>query len=93
MFDLWVMLGAGAIGYILKRYGFSPTPLVIGLVLGSMLESNLVQSLIITGGSVLALWERPIAGTVLSLTGIALVLPFILNLIFQKQIPALASEE
>ena len=50
LFDVWVMLGAGVVGYIMRKYDYEPAPLVVGLVLGPVMERSLRQTLIISGG-------------------------------------------
>ena len=62
-FDIGVMLIAGLAAFLLEANGFPITPLILGVVLGEMLEENLVSSLIKADGNVLALFERPIAAT------------------------------
>jgi TctA family transporter len=57
------MLVAGIVAYLLEANGFPITPLILGVVLGGMLEENLVSSLIKSDGSVLAFFSRPIAAT------------------------------
>jgi len=62
-FDIGVMLVAGVVAYLLEENGFPISPLILGVVLGGMLEENLVSSLIKSDGSVLAFFGRPIAAT------------------------------
>ena len=62
-FDIGVMLVAGLAAYLLETNGFPITPLILGVVLGGMLEENLVSSLIKADGNVLAFFSRPIAAT------------------------------
>ena len=57
LFDVWVMLGAGVVGYLMRKYGYEPAPLVVGLVLGPVMERSLRQTLIISRGNVSGLWE------------------------------------
>ena len=47
LMDVWVMLVFGVVGFVFRRFGFSPAPLVMGLVLGKMTEETLKQSLLI----------------------------------------------
>ena len=47
MAEVWVAIAFGFIGFFMRRFGFSPAPLVIGLVLGKLVEETLKQSLII----------------------------------------------
>src|SRR5687768_1137858 len=46
LFDVWVMLVFGVIGFLMRRFDFSPAPVVMGLVLGKMVEETLKQSLL-----------------------------------------------
>jgi TctA family transporter len=62
-FDIGVMLVAGVVAYLLEQNDFPISPLILGVVLGGMLEDNLVSSLIKSDGSVLTFFSRPIAGT------------------------------
>jgi TctA family transporter len=62
-FDIGVMLIAGVVAYLLEANDFPIAPLILGVVLGGMLEENLVSSLIKSDGSVLAFLRRPISAT------------------------------
>lgn len=66
-----VMMSAGVAGYGMRRYGFEPAPLVVGLVLGTVMERSLRQTLIISKGSMAAFWNSPISAILL---GLALVM-------------------
>jgi putative tricarboxylic transport membrane protein len=72
--DVWVMLAAGLIGFGLKRYGFSPAPIIMGLVLGGLVETSLAQSMIIFDQQWTGFLQRPI-----SLVFFALALISVLN--------------
>ena len=50
LFDLYVVMAAGVAGYVLRLLGFPFLPLVLGLVLGYLIESNYRRSLLLTGG-------------------------------------------
>jgi len=67
LFDVWVMLGAGLGGFFLSRLGFSMVPLVIGLVLGHILEDNLRVTIQWMNGEISYLWGRPIALGILAI--------------------------
>jgi putative tricarboxylic transport membrane protein len=60
LFDVWVMLGAGIVGFFMRRYNYEPAPLVVGLVLGPVMERSLRQTLIISRGSIIGLWDSPL---------------------------------
>lgn len=65
MFDVWLMLGFGALGYVFDRAKIPTAPLVIGLVLGSLLDTSLSQSLLIGYGSWGVFLESPVAAVLL----------------------------
>ena len=50
-FDMWVVVIFGVIGWLMKKTGFDPGPLVLAFVLGPILETSLRQSLLLSGGS------------------------------------------
>ena len=51
LFDVWMMLGFGLLGYVMKKLDYPIVPLVLALVLGRLAENSLRQSLTISGGS------------------------------------------
>ncbi len=59
--DVWVMLAAGLIGFVLKRHGFGPAPIIMGLVLGGLVETSLAQSLILFDHDWSGFLARPVA--------------------------------
>lgn len=61
LFDLYLVLIAGAIGYVMRRLGFPFLPLVLGLVLGYLIEANYRRSLLLTGGEHRVFVEDPIS--------------------------------
>ncbi len=61
MFDVWVALIFGVIGYVMRKLGFPIAPLVLASVLAQMLETSLQQSLLISQGSPAIFFTRPIA--------------------------------
>jgi putative tricarboxylic transport membrane protein len=73
--DLWVLAGFGLFGYGLRKIRVDPSPLVVALVLGPMMEKTLRQALFITRGSVLDLVARPLTAAILIVTLAAFVGP------------------
>ncbi|MDQ0338092.1 putative tricarboxylic transport membrane protein [Caldalkalibacillus uzonensis] len=59
--ETWILLIFGLVGFFMKMYGYSPAALVLALVLGSMAEETLRQSLIISGGSLSIFLTRPVS--------------------------------
>lgn len=64
LFDVYVMLAFGLIGFFLRHHGYPMAPLVLGIVLGDLLEKNLRRALILSDGDLSPFFTRPIAGTV-----------------------------
>jgi putative tricarboxylic transport membrane protein len=60
-FDVAMMLVFGVLGYLMRKYKFEVAPMVLAFVLGPMLEVSLRQSLLISDGSFLIFFSRPIA--------------------------------
>ena len=62
-FDVGIMLVAGVFAWVLEENDFPITPLILGVVLGGMLEDNFISSMIKADGNLLAFFSRPIAAT------------------------------
>jgi putative tricarboxylic transport membrane protein len=77
--DVWVMLGFGVLGYLFRRFDFSPAPLVMGLVLGTLVEETLKQSLIIFDQNWLMFFSRPIVVVLFSITLLGLLAPHLMH--------------
>ena len=61
MFDVWVMLAFGLVGYVMEYARVPLAPFAIGLILAPLAEGQLRSGLMASGGSLLPLVERPIA--------------------------------
>ena len=72
MFDVWVMLGFGIIGYLLRKLDFPIAPAILALILGPMMEKSLRTTLEISGGSFAIFLERPVALVLLTVPVIVL---------------------
>jgi TctA family transporter len=73
MFDIWLMLGFGVIGYVFKKLGYPLAPLTLALVLGSRTEDAFRLSMIGAEGDLRVFWSNGLVG---SITTLALVLLF-----------------
>jgi putative tricarboxylic transport membrane protein len=73
MSSIYCMVIFGVIGYIMKKFDYEPTPLIMGFILGSIMERSLRQALIISHGSFASFFKKPICVVVLSLAAIILV--------------------
>lgn len=76
-FDIYVMIVFGVIGYLMKKVGFEPGPLVLAFVLGAIVESNVRRSMIVFDGDATGFITRPISGTILAIFLVAAVWPII----------------
>ena len=65
-FDIFVMIVFGVIGYLMKKVGFEPGPMVLAFVLGSIVEDSVRRSMLIFGGDPTGFFTRPISGTLLA---------------------------
>jgi len=72
-FNLYLAAAFGLLGYALNRLGCEPAPLLLGYILGPMLEEKLRQALLIAGGDWAVFVTRPLSGGILALT-VALLL-------------------
>jgi putative tricarboxylic transport membrane protein len=61
IFDIYVMLAFGIIGFALRQLNFPMAPLVLGIVLGDLLEKSLRRGLVLSDGDLLPFFTRPIA--------------------------------
>jgi len=61
LFDVWMMVGFGVLGYVMKKLKYPIVPLVLALVLGRLAENSLRQALILSAGSVSAFFTKPIS--------------------------------
>jgi putative tricarboxylic transport membrane protein len=77
VFDIGTVIFFGALGYLMKKFGFDPGPLVLAFVLGSLLESSLRRSLLIFDGDPTGFLTRPISGTLLVLFLVVALLPMV----------------
>lgn len=90
-FDLLLMTGFGLIGFLLRKQGVPMAPLILGFVLGDMMEQNLRRALSITNGEVGILVESPISKVLWILAaGMVIVPPVVRRLGRRRAEPAAA---
>jgi putative tricarboxylic transport membrane protein len=68
------------VGYLLRKHNFEPASLVLGLVLGPIMERSLLQALTIEQGKLSGLWASPVSATILLLALLAASLPLLSRL-------------
>jgi putative tricarboxylic transport membrane protein len=77
MFDIWLVLVFGVIGYIFNKLSYPLAPLVLALVLGDMAESSFRQAMLLSQGSLSIFWSNALVGSIVSLGAILLLWPCI----------------
>jgi len=76
-FDLFLMIGIGIFGYILRKLDFPLSPLLLGFILGGLMEQNLRRALSISNGELEILWASPISLGVWAMVALMLTLPLL----------------
>lgn len=77
--ELSMLFGFGYLGYLMRRYDYPVAPMVVGLILGPMAEAQLRRALQISLGDPMILLENPGSATLLGISFIALVAPFVMK--------------
>jgi putative tricarboxylic transport membrane protein len=85
-FDAAVMVVFGVLGYLMRKYKYEGAPMVLAFVLGPMLENSLRQSLLISDGSFLVFFTRPIAAAGMIVTILMLVSSIIPSLRRRREV-------
>ncbi|MCY9138744.1 tripartite tricarboxylate transporter permease [Peribacillus frigoritolerans] len=78
-YDLLLLLGCGVLGYFLSKNDYPIAPLVLGLVLGPMIENNMRRALTISDGDYSLFFTRPLSLTFLIVTALWLLIPVLLK--------------
>lgn len=89
VFDVYLTIGFGVIGYLMQRYHYPLSPILLALILGPMAESNLRRSMVVSGGDWHILFSRPIA-VGLMLLGVGFLIASVWN---HKRIEKRLAEE
>ncbi len=92
VFDVFVMTVFGLLGYLMRKFGYEPAPLVLAFVLGPMVENNLRKSLILSQGDFWIFIERPISVACLALAAAMLITPLLPALRAKREVVALDQE-
>src|SRR5688572_4140186 len=77
LFDVWVMLAFGLIGFALRLLNYPMGPLVLGLVLGDLLEKSLRRGLVLSDGDLTPFFTRPISALLITLIALVIVSRFL----------------
>src|SRR6187551_3198160 len=77
MFDIWLMLGFGVVGYVFKKVGIPLAPFTLALVLGNRAEDAFRLSMIGAGGDMKVFWSNGLVGSITTLAFVLLFWPVI----------------
>ncbi len=84
-FDLLFMTGIGVWGYLMRKFGFPLAPMILGLVLGRLMEVNLRRALAISGGDWTILFSSPIAKVLWVLAALSLLFPWLVGRLAKRR--------
>jgi TctA family transporter len=90
-FDIWMVAGFGAVGYTFIKLGLEPAPLLLGFILGPMMEENLRRALLLARGDWSVFVTRPLSATLLALA-LALLVVVALPAVKKKREEAFVEE-
>ncbi len=82
--DIIIMVIFGILGFMMKRYGYEPAPMVLGFVLGPIFENAFRQSLIISNGNPAIFVSRPLSLILILLVAVVLLFPVIGKMLKKK---------
>jgi len=86
--DLWLIIGFGILGYGFERLKFPVAPLVLGVILGPIAEEAFMNTMISFSNDWTVFFTRPISGTIVVLTTIVVLLPFLQRLLRSRLLTA-----
>jgi putative tricarboxylic transport membrane protein len=88
LFDIWVMVFFGVLGFVLRRFGYPMAPLVLGIVLGDLLEKNFRRGLVLSDGDLTPFFTRPICAVLFGVIVLVVLLrlPMLRRLFARKPV-------
>ncbi|WP_406622569.1 tripartite tricarboxylate transporter permease [Acidovorax sp. SDU_ACID1] len=78
-FEIWMVAIFGVLGYVFHKLGCEPAPLLLGLILGPMMEENLRRALLLSRGEWSVLVTRPLSASLLTVAAVLLVIVLLPN--------------
>jgi TctA family transporter len=76
-FDIFVVMVFGVIGYVMRIFRYPAAPLLMGFILGPMMEEHFRRALLVSRGDVMTVVERPISAGFLALAALLLILSLV----------------
>jgi putative tricarboxylic transport membrane protein len=84
--DVYFTAFFGLVGYAIMKFGFEPAPMLLGFVLGKLMEEKLRQSLILSRGSFTTFFERPVSLVLLLIAALMLILALLPSIQKKREI-------
>ena len=78
-FDVFLLYAIGLLGFVMRRYGFTTAPVIVGMILGPLAEEQLRRSLAISQGDVSVFVTHPISASLLGISALLLAAPYLLR--------------
>ena len=78
-FDLFLLLVLGLLGLLMRRFGLPVLPLILGVILGPLMELRLREAMALSGGEVAALWSEPLAVAIYVIVALVVVAPVVVR--------------
>jgi putative tricarboxylic transport membrane protein len=79
MFEVVLVIGFGVLGYLMMKLDYPPVPLVLGMILGPILERGIRRTLVASDGNLSVFFQSPIALVIIAITAILLVSPWLVS--------------
>ncbi|MGD1886509.1 MAG: tripartite tricarboxylate transporter permease [Cohaesibacteraceae bacterium] len=73
-FEIWVMVGFGLVGFLLRQMNYPMAPLVLGIILGALLDKSLRRGLTLSDGDLTPFFTRPISATFVIIIALSIAL-------------------
>jgi len=87
-FDLFLMLGIGLLGLLMRRFDFPTAPVIVGMILGPLAEAQMRNALSIGEGRWSVFLQRPVSALLLAIVIAVLVLPRVIRLVRRRRAAA-----
>jgi len=85
MFDVWLMLIFGVVGYVFKKLDYPLAPLVLAVVLGDRAEDAFRQAILGSGGDLRVFWSHPLSAVITTLALVLLLWPALTTLLRRRR--------
>ncbi len=89
--EVMIMYAIGVLGFFMRRFDFPVAPVILGVILGPLMEAQFRRTLLVSDGDFTAFVERPFAAILLALAIAALVVPAVVGGV--RQVRGLGEED